>query len=53
MLRLTLGLTFKDTQCSFKAFTRPGRQLRFFRCRLLNAGVSIRSYFISPGNIQG
>jgi len=27
LLRLTLGLRFKDTQCGFKAFTRPAAQM--------------------------
>ncbi|HKS73950.1 MAG TPA: dolichyl-phosphate beta-glucosyltransferase [Terriglobales bacterium] len=30
-LRLTLGLKFKDTQCGFKAFTRPSAQAVFPR----------------------
>src|SRR5207253_1086438 len=29
MLRLILGLQFKDTQCGFKAFTRPAAQAIF------------------------
>jgi dolichyl-phosphate beta-glucosyltransferase len=29
MLRITLGLTFKDTQCGFKAFTRRAAQAIF------------------------
>jgi dolichyl-phosphate beta-glucosyltransferase len=29
MLRLTLGLKFKDTQCGFKAFTRPAARAIF------------------------
>src|SRR6266478_2315927 len=29
MLRITLGLTFRDTQCGFKAFTRRAAQTIF------------------------
>jgi len=44
MLRITLGLTFRDTQCGFKAFTRRARK-QFFRCRRWNAGASIPNCF--------
>ena len=47
ILRLTLGLKFKDTQCGFKAF-RQRRCRPFFRCRKSNAGASIRKFFSSP-----
>ena len=49
LLRITLGLTFKDTQCGFKAFTRGAAQ-KIFPLQRLNAGVSIRNCFTWPGS---
>lgn len=49
MLRITLGLKFKDTQCGFKAFKKPQR-MRFSRCKKSSAGDLIRKSFFSRAN---
>ena len=49
MLRITLGLRYKDTQCGFKAFTRRAAKA-IFPANKLNAGVLIQNSFTWPGS---
>ena len=47
LLRLTLGLRFKDTQCGFKAFTRRAAQLIFARQRIERWGFDPELLFLA------
>nr|MDP9263900.1 glycosyltransferase family 2 protein [Acidobacteriota bacterium] len=47
LLRLTLGLRFKDTQCGFKAFTRRSAQLIFARQRIERWGFDPELLFLA------
>lgn len=47
LLRLILGLRFKDTQCGFKAFTRPAAQLIFARQRIERWGFDPELLFLA------
>ncbi len=47
MLRVTLGLTFKDTQCGFKAFTRRAADAIFPRQRIERWGFDPELLFLA------
>lgn len=47
LLRLILGLRFKDTQCGFKAFTRHAAQLIFARQRIERWGFDPELLFLA------
>lgn len=47
MLRLTLGLSFKDTQCGFKAFTRRAASTIFPRQRIERWGFDPELLFLA------
>jgi glycosyltransferase involved in cell wall biosynthesis len=47
LLRLILGLRFKDTQCGFKAFTRRAAQLIFARQRIERWGFDPELLFLA------
>jgi glycosyltransferase involved in cell wall biosynthesis len=47
LLRLLLGLRFKDTQCGFKAFTRHAAQLIFARQRIERWGFDPELLFLA------
>ena len=47
LLRLILGLRFKDTQCGFKAFTRPAAQRIFARQRIERWGFDPELLFLA------
>ena len=47
LLRLTLGLRFRDTQCGFKAFTRRAAQLIFPRQRIERWGFDPELLFLA------
>jgi len=47
LLRVTLGLRFKDTQCGFKAFTRRAAQLIFARQRIERWGFDPELLFLA------
>ena len=47
LLRLTLGLRYKDTQCGFKAFTRRAAQLIFGRQRIERWGFDPEILFLA------
>lgn len=47
LLRLMLGLRFKDTQCGFKAFTRRAAQLIFVRQRIERWGFDPELLFLA------
>ena len=47
MLRITLGLGFKDTQCGFKAFTRPAVQKIFPLQRIERWGFDPEILFLA------
>ncbi|HET7440022.1 MAG TPA: dolichyl-phosphate beta-glucosyltransferase [Terriglobales bacterium] len=46
-LRLTLGLSYADTQCGFKAFTRPAAQKIFTRQRIERWGFDAELLFLA------
>jgi len=48
LLRLILGLRFKDTQCGFKAFTRPAAQAIFARQLINRWGFDPEVLFLAP-----
>jgi dolichyl-phosphate beta-glucosyltransferase len=47
LLRMTLGLKFKDTQCGFKAFTRKAAQEVFTRQRIERWGFDPELLFLA------
>jgi dolichyl-phosphate beta-glucosyltransferase len=47
LLRITLGLKYKDTQCGFKAFTRKAAQTLFPRQRIERWGFDPELLFLS------
>jgi hypothetical protein len=47
LLRLILGLRFKDTQCGFKAFTRGAAELIFARQRIERWGFDPELLFLA------
>lgn len=46
-LRLVLGLTYRDTQCGFKAFTRQAAQIVFSRQRIERWGFDPEILFLA------
>lgn len=46
-LRLVLGLSYADTQCGFKAFTRPAAQTIFTRQRIERWGFDAELLFLA------
>jgi hypothetical protein len=47
LLRLMLGLPYKDTQCGFKAFTRPAAEIIFTRQQIERWGFDPELLFIA------
>src|SRR6266581_2016875 len=47
LLRLTLGLKFKDTQCGFKAFRRPAAQAIFPQQKIERWGFDPEILFLA------
>jgi glycosyltransferase involved in cell wall biosynthesis len=47
LLRLVLGLPYKDTQCGFKAFTRPAAEVIFTRQQIERWGFDPELLFIA------
>lgn len=46
-LRMVLGLRFRDTQCGFKAFTRPAAEMIFSRQRIERWGFDPELLFLA------